>query len=85
MLYRPPRSWESVSVGGGELLNELLRGALVVIVGGLRDLVAVVAVDGDDLLAEASVLPMLMNACCSAAIRSASMMGEFLLTEMVSL
>ena len=73
MLYRPPRSWESVSVGGGELLDELLRGALVVIVGGLRDLVAVVAVDGDDLLAG------------SAAIRSASMMGEFLLTEMVSL
>ena len=34
MLYRPPRSWESVSVGGGELLDELLRGALVVIVGG---------------------------------------------------
>ena len=51
MLYRPPRSWESVSVGGGKLLNELLRGAFVVVVGGLRDLVAVMAVDGDDLLA----------------------------------
>ena len=32
-----------------------------------------------------SVLPMLMNASCKAAIRSASMISEFLLTEMVSL
>ena len=47
----PPRVGKFNLIRCGQLLNELLRGALVVIVGSLRLLIAVVAVDGDDGLA----------------------------------
>jgi len=62
-------------------LNEFLRGTLVVIVGSLCLLIAVVAVDGDDLLAffgVADVDERILQGCNQ-------MISEFLLTEMVSL
>ncbi len=80
----PPRVlgkfWLSYS--GGQLLNELLRGALVVIVGGLRLLIAVVAVDGDDLLALVGVADVDEGVLQGGDQRVVHDL-EFLLTEMV--